>query len=582
MAPSILDNPNVKTHKHNEYLYTSKLPDIHISNHPPLHTYCFERLEEFAEKPCLIDGATGKIYNYGEVELISRKVAAGLAKLGLKQGEVVMLLVQNCVEFAFVFLGSSIRGAITTTANPFYTPGEIAKQANASGARIIVTQAVYAEKLNDLKGQNLIVITIDSPPEGCQHISVMTEADVNEYPYVNIDPDDVVALPYSSGTTGLPKGVMLTHRGIVSCVAQQVDGPNPNHYLHSEDVVLCVLPLFHAYSLNSVLLCSLRVGAAILIMKKFNIGTLLELIQRFKITVAAFVPPIVLEMSRTPIVSNYDVSSVRTIMSAGAALLGKKMVDGLRTRFPKANFGQVYGMTECLVLAVSLAFAQNPFPAKIGSCGTVPQIMKGIVKLQSLALYWLAFHGSSAPNSIPPISRYLKLSSLPRSNCYLDNPEATGRTIEKEGWLHTGDVGFIDNDEEIFIVDRVKELIKYKGYQVSLFGFILNNKDELFRDMVFQPCEGHPVPPAELEAILVSHPSIADAAVVGQKNEAAGQVPVAFVVKCNGTEISEEEIKTFVAKQVVFYKKLHRVYSVRSIPKSPSGKILRQHLRARL
>ncbi|KAH9297200.1 hypothetical protein KI387_028882 [Taxus chinensis] len=548
VAPSpVAENGNSKS-QNVEFLFRSKLPDIEISDHLPLHTYCFERLAEFAERPCIIDGASGKIYSYAEVDLISRKTAAGLAKLGLQQGQVVMLLVQNCVEFAFVFLGASIRGAIATTANPFYTPGEIAKQVKASGAKIIVTQAAYVNKLGDLNPEicDFRVITIDTPPgdSNCDHISVLTEADESECPSVDIHPDDVVALPYSSGTTGLPKGVMLTHKGLVSSVAQQVDGENPNLYFHSEDVILCVLPLFHIYSLNSVLLCALRVGAAILIMQKFNIVALLELIQKYKVSVAPFAPPIVLEITKNPIVANYDVSSIRLIMSGGAPL-GKEPEDALRARLPAASFGQGYGMTEAgPVLAMNLAFAKEPFPVKAGSCGTV--VRNAQIKIIDTET------GVSLPHNKPG---EICIRGPEIMKGYLNDPEATARTIDEYGWLHTGDVGYIDDDEEIFIVDRVKELIKYKGFQVA---------------------------PAELEAILVNHPAIVDAAVVPQKNEAAGEVPVAFVVKSEETDISEQEIKDFVAKQVIFYKRLHKVYYVDSIPKSPSGKILRKDLRARL
>lgn len=526
-----------------EHLYRSKLPDIKISDHLSLHSYCFERVAEFADRPCLIDGATDKTYCFAEVELISRKVAAGLANLGLQQGQVVMLLLQNCIEFAFVFMGASVRGAIVTTANPFYKPAEIAKQAKAAGVRIIVTQSAYVDKLTDLQSDDLIVITIDgAPKEGCKHISVLTEADETQCPSVEIQPDDVVALPYSSGTTGLPKGVMLTHKGLVSSVAQQVDGENPNLYFHSEDVILCVLPLFHIYSLNSVLLCALRAGAATLIMQKFNLTTCLDLIQRYKVTVAPIVPPIVLDITKSPNFSQYDVSSVRIIMS-GAAPLGKELEDALRERFPKAIFGQGYGMTEAgPVLAMNLAFAKEAFPVKSGSCGTV--VRNAQIKILDTET------GQSLPHNQ---AGEICIRGPEIMKGYLNDPEATAATIDEEGWLHTGDVGFIDDDEEIFIVDRVKELIKYKGFQVA---------------------------PAELEALLVAHPSIADAAVIPQKNEEAGEVPVAFVVK--RSEISEQEIKDFVSKQVVFYKKIHRVYFVDAIPKSPSGKILRKDLRSRL
>lgn len=530
------------------YFYRSKLPDIEISSHLSLHDYCFERLTEFSDRPCIVQGSNGKVYSYGEVDLISRRVGSGLAKLGIGHGDVVMLLLPNCPEFAFVFLGSSRIGAIATTANPFYTPGEIAKQAIASGARVIVTQASYVEKLCDLDRQkrSVQVITIDTgAPEGCLDFSVLAEADENEIPVVEIRPDDVVALPYSSGTTGLPKGVMLTHGALVSSVAQQVDGENPNLYLHSEDVVLCVLPLFHIYSLNSVLLCSLRVGAAVLIMQRFEIHVLLDLIEKFKVTVAPFVPPIVLAIAKNPTVEKYDISSIRMVMS-GAAPLGKELEDALRARIPNATLAQGYGMTEAgPVLAMSLGFAKVPFSIKSGSCGTV--VRNAEMKILEPETGVSLPHNQAGEICIrgPQIMKG-----------YLNDPEATEMTIDKDGWLHTGDVGYIDDEEELFIVDRVKELIKYKGFQV---------------------------PPAELEAILVNHPSIADAAVVSQKDEIAGEVPVAFVVGSDdGPQLTVNEIKEFVAKQVVFYKKLHNVYFIDAIPKSPSGKILRKDLRAKL
>eukprot|EP00253_Pinus_taeda_P018713 PITA_18713 len=520
------------------YLYKSKLPDIEISSHLPLHDYCFEKLGEFAERPCIVQGSNGKVYSYGEVDLISRRVGSGLAKLGIRHGDVVMLLLPNCPEFAFVFLGSSRIGAIATTANPFYTPGEIAKQVMASQARVIVTQASYVEKLCDLEREksSVLVITIDAgAPEGCVHFSVLAEADENEIPVVEIRPDDVMALPYSSGTTGLPKGVMLTHGALVSSVAQQVDGENPNLYLHSEDVVLCVLPLFHIYSLNSVLLCSLRAGAAVLIMQRFEIHAMLELTQKFKVTVAPIVPPIVLPIAKNPVVEKYDMSSIRMVLS-GAAPLGKELEDALRARIPNATLAQGYGMTEAgPVVAMSLGFAKVPCTVKSGSCGTVVRNAEMKIIEPETGVSLPHNHRGEICIRGPQIMKG-----------YLNDPEATEMTIDKDGWLHTGDVGYIDDDEELFIVDRVKELIKYKGFQVR-------------------------------------HPSIDDAAVVSQQDEIAGEVPVAFVVRSgDGIDLTVNEIKEFVAKQVVFYKKLHNVYFIEAIPKSPSGKILRKDLRAKL
>lgn len=324
-----------------ELIFRSKLPDIYIPKHLPLHSYIFENISSHSSKPCLINGVTGNVYTYSEVELTARRVASGLNNLGIKQGEVIMLLLHNSPEFVLSFLGASFRGAIATAANPFFTPAEIAKQAKGSNTKLIITQAAYAEKVKDLANDyGIKILCIDSAPDGCLHFSELSEADERDMPDVDISPEDVVALPYSSGTTGLPKGVMLTHKGLVTSVAQQVDGENPNLYFHSDDVILCVLPMFHIYALNSIMLCGLRVGAAILIMPKFEIGALLQLIQKYKITVAPIVPPIVLAIAKSPDTEKYDLSSIRMLKS-GAAPLGKELEDTVRAKFPQATLGQV-------------------------------------------------------------------------------------------------------------------------------------------------------------------------------------------------------------------------------------------------
>ncbi|KAE7999761.1 hypothetical protein FH972_004162 [Carpinus fangiana] len=531
--------------KQQEFIFRSKLPDIYIPKHLPIHSYCFENISKVGSRPCLINGSTGEVYTYYDVELTSRKVASGLSKLGIRKGDVVMLLLPNSPEFAFVFLGASYLGAMTTAANPFFTAAEVAKQGKSSKAKIVVTQACYYDKVKDYAHENGVkIICIDSPPKDCLHFSELTKADENDIPEVDISPDDVVALPYSSGTTGLPKGVMLTHKGLVTSVAQQVDGENPNLYFHSEDVILCVLPLFHIYSLNSVFLCGLRAGAAILIVPKFEIVSLLGLIQKYKVSVMPIVPPIVLTITKFPDLEKYDLSSIKMLKSGGAPL-GKETEEIVKSKFPNALFGQGYGMTEAgPVLAMCLAFAKEPLAVKSGACGTV--VRNAEMKIVDPDT------GASLPRNQ---SGEICIRGDQIMKGYINDPEATARTIDKEGWLHTGDIGFIDDDDELFIVDRLKELIKYKGFQVA---------------------------PAELEALLLTHPSISDAAVVPLKDDLAGEVPVAFVVRSNGSQITEDEIKQFVSKQVVFYKRISRVFFVDAVPKSPSGKILRKDLRAKL
>ncbi|KAJ3679225.1 hypothetical protein LUZ60_017236 [Juncus effusus] len=529
-------------------IYRSVLPDIEIPNHLPLHSYCFENLSEFSDRPCLIDGATDTIYSYSDTGRMSKRAAVSLHRLGIRKGDVIMNLLRNSVEFVFSFLGASRLGAATTTANPFYTPAEIHKQASAAGAKIIITEKCAVEKIRDFASeQGIPVITIDCHIDGCMHFSELIKDEL-EFEFENIEteiqPDDVVALPYSSGTTGLPKGVMLTHRSLVTSVAQQVDGENPNLYFHKDDVILCVLPLFHIYCLNSVLLCALRVGAAMLIVKKFELVGLMGLVQKYGVTIAPIVPPIVVEIAKSAEVDGFDLSSIRLVMS-GAAPMGKDIQDAFKAKMPNAVFGQGYGMTEAgPVLAMCLAFAKEPRPVKSGSCGTVVRNAElKIVDPDTGALL-----GRNKSGEI-----CIRGEQIMKG--YLNDPESTKNTIDKEGWLHTGDIGYVDDDDEIFIVDRLKEIIKYKGFQVA---------------------------PAELEALLLKHPAIADAAVVRMKDEAAGEVPVAFVIRSDGSEITEDEIKQFVAKQVVFYKRISKVFFTESIPKNPSGKILRKDLRARL
>ncbi|GER48760.1 4-coumarate-CoA ligase [Striga asiatica] len=502
-----------------EHVFVSKLPPIPIPTDVPLHTYCFQNASLYPDRTCLLVGSTGQSYTFAQTHLISRKVAAGLSTLcGIRKGDVLMLLLQNSPEFVFTFMAASILGAAVTTANPFCTSKEIFKQFHLSRAKLIVTHSQYVDKLrhsDGVFGEDFKVVTVDDgpAPDGCLHFSELSKANEKDVAAdVEIKPkEDAVALPFSSGTTGLPKGVVLTHGSLIASVAQQVDGENPNLHLRPDDVVLCVLPLFHIYSLNSVLLCSLRAGAAVLLMHKFEIGSLLELIQRHRVSVAAVVPPLVLALAKNSMVDSFDLSSIRMVLS-GAAPLGKELEAALLTRLPQAVLGQGYGMTEAgPVLSMSPSFAKHPLPTKSGSCGNV--VRNAELKVVDPET------GCSLPRN------------QPGEICirYLNDDEATARTIDVEGWLHTGDIGYVDDDDD-WIESR----------------------------------------------------SLSNSKAFSQKDEAAGEVPVAFVVPAKGSHLTEEAIKEFISKQVVFYKRLHKVYFVHAIPKSPAGKILRKELRAKL
>lgn len=279
-----------------------------------------------------------------------RRLAAALrrAPLGLRRGGVVMSLVRNSPEFVLSFFAASRVGAAVTTANPMSTPHEIESQLAAAGATVVITESMAADKLpSDI---TLTVVLIDERRDGCLHFwdDLMSEdeasplaGDENDDEDEKVfDPDDVVALPYSSGTTGLPKGVMLTHRSLSTSVAQQVDGENPNIGLHAGDVILCALPMFHIYSLNTIMMCGLRVGAAIVVMRRFDLAAMMDLVERHRVTIAPLVPPIVVAVAKSEAAAARDLSSVRMVLS-GAAPMGKDIEDAFMAKLPGAVLGQV-------------------------------------------------------------------------------------------------------------------------------------------------------------------------------------------------------------------------------------------------
>jgi len=366
--------------------------------------------------------------------------------------------------------------------------------------------------------------------EGATSFDSLLESDGNVTP-VAINPRaDLVALPYSSGTTGLPKGVMLTHYNLVANMCQ-MDGLD---YFHRDDTLLCVLPLFHIYGLVVVLNMGLHLGATIVTMPRFDLEQFLGLIQKYRVTLSHIVPPIVLKLAKDPSVEKYDLSSLKMIFS-GAAPLGPELSRECMQRIG-CGIRQGYGMTE--TSPVTHSSPADPTKMKLGSIG--PPAPNTECKLVDPAT-----GAELGPNHEGEVC----VRGPQNMKGYLNNPEATARTIDQNGWLHTGDIGYADEDGHFYIVDRVKELIKYKGFQVA---------------------------PAELEAILLTHPAVADAAVIPCKDDEAGEVPKAFVVV--KTETSPAAIMDFVAARVSPHKKIRAVEFIDQIPKSLSGKILRRVL----
>jgi acyl-CoA synthetase (AMP-forming)/AMP-acid ligase II len=518
-------------------IYRSPFPDVEIPA-VALHDLVLGGAVERGDKAALIDGPTGRTISYRMLVGAVHKVAAGLRARGFSQGDTFAIYSPNLPEYAIAFLAVSRLGGTVTSVNPLYTAGELTQQLRNAGARSIVTVPPFLPNaLAAAREAGLDEVFVFGEAEGATPFAALL-APEDPPPAVTIDPEDVVALPYSSGTTGLPKGVMLTHRNLVANIAQ-INGLRD--YVHvpigEDDVLLGLLPFFHIYGMVVIMLASLYQGATVVTMPRFDLEQLLQIRQQYGITYANVVPPIVLALAKHPIVDKYDMSGIRGLMS-GAAPMGTAVARLARERLGCAVM-QGYGMTE-----LSPVSHTNPDPPETIDLASVgPPIPNTECRVVDVA---------TGEDVEPGEPGELLVRGPQVMKGYLNDAEATAATLDEDGWLHTGDIAIVDERGYFAIVDRVKELIKYKGYQVA---------------------------PAELEALLISHPAIADAAVVGSPDEEAGEVPKAFVVAAG--DIAAEEVMAFVAGRVAPYKRLRKVEFVSEIPKAASGKILRRDLIAK-
>jgi acyl-CoA synthetase (AMP-forming)/AMP-acid ligase II len=508
----------------------SPYPDVSIPK-TPLTPFVLHKAKELDSKPALIDGPTGRTITYSQLAESISIAAYNLAQRGFKKGEVFGILSPNCPEYAIAFHAVATLGGIVTPINPLYTRSEIAHQLKDSGARFLLTVAGCTEKAGEAAKDAGIeeLFVFGSAPGATSFDSFLIDNGRAEQ--AEIDPlEDFVALPYSSGTTGLPKGVMLTHHNLVANICQ-MEGLS---YFYETDTLICVLPLFHIYGLVVVLNMGLYSGSTIVTMPRFELESFLKAVQDYEVSLAHIVPPIVLSLSKNPIVDNYKLPRLKTLFS-GAAPLGEELTRACMDRIG-CNIRQGYGLTE--TSPVTHSSPAPPRTAKFGSVGVpAPNTECKIIDLESGAPLGPGERGEVCVRG-PQVMKG-----------YLNRPDATAETIDAEGWLHTGDIGYADEDGHFFIVDRAKELIKYKGFQV---------------------------PPAELEAVLLTHPCIADAAVIPCPDDEAGEVPKGIIVLKEAAE--PQAILEFVAERVAPHKRIRYLEFVDKIPKSPSGKILRRVL----
>ncbi|KAG0306526.1 hypothetical protein BGZ98_002206 [Dissophora globulifera] len=509
-------------------------------------------------KRIFVDSITGDYLTFGQFLSDTKHFAAGLQdEFHFQPRDVLAVFSYNqCpgnglftplsitqYDFGVPILGALCAGGVVTTINHSYTLSEVVSQLKDSGAKYMVTTvdllptASEAAKICGIAPEKIFLFGSDDPVSGKRSYKSI---------YANrlavpetIDLDDIAYLCYSSGTTGMSKGVMLTHRNITSNLAQ-IMSHEAEVITEKDSIVLGFLPLYHVYGLVNCLHISLITGAETIIMSKFDLLSFLNNIQKFKVTNTFIVPPVALALAKHPVIQKYDLTSLRHVL-CGAAPLPKDLCGLIEGRLG-VYCRQGFGMTEASPLVTCLR------PGQRGPDGSVGPLVAGL-------LAKVVDPETGKELGVGEQGEWL-LKGPNVMKGYLNNSEATKHTIREDGWMHTGDIVYVDEQDNWFVVDRLKELIKYKGFQI---------------------------PAAELEELLQTHPKIMDAAVIPVYDASqATEMPRAYVVLRDAAladSALKKDIEEFVASRVAPHKKLRGgVVFTHEIPKSASGKILRKDI----
>ncbi|KAG1693656.1 hypothetical protein DVH05_023059 [Phytophthora capsici] len=518
-------------------IFTSRHPTQPIPEDASIWNVVEQHALRIGDKPAFVCGLTERTITYAQLLQMSKKLCAGLAANGIKKGDIVILHSMNCIEYPVVFLALNRLGAICSPSSPQFTAQELADQIEAAQAVTVISHrkfaavALKAATMHGISSQQIYTLG-----DACDYASLQTIENLIEMdlPFPNLPPieaNQVVALPFSSGTTGRPKGVELTARAMFAA------GMIPSYTVEKMDYLLGMLPFFHIMA-TLIFHISLYMGMSMVVLPGFQPNTLLQTAEKYKIKRLHLAPPLIKFLAKHPLVDKFDLSAT-TQASSGGAPLGKELEQALLKRL-NVQVLQSYGMTEFAGVGTHSSISCH----REGSSG----VLYPNVELKVKCLDTDVDLPANQPGEL-----LFRGPTLMKG--YFNNPEATRKAFTEDGFLRTGDIGYIDDDGFVFILDRLKELIKYKGHQVA---------------------------PAEVEDVVNSHPEVADSACVRGHDLITGEeIPKVFVVLEPESSMSDDDLMEYVARKVTGYKRVREVEFVDSIPKSLSGKILRRVLQMR-
>ncbi|XP_031483907.1 probable CoA ligase CCL5 [Nymphaea colorata] len=488
-------------------------------------------LHQNSAKPAFIDARTGDKITYSELQPIKDRIAKALHSLGVRQGDVVLIVSPNFLYYPLLMLAIMSLGAVVCPINPLCLRDEVESQTKDSNPKLIFTTLELKPKFHGLLAKPLVLL------EPFMDDLLRRSPDViGKPPSAAINQGDTAMLAYSSGTTGKSKGVMCSHGNLIAMACMLRSVWSTKH--EGDEVYLCMLPLFHMYGMSVFVIGALSAGVCTVIAPRYVLVDMLDWVEKYRVTRLPVVPLMVVQLLRSPSATTYRLSSLREVASSGASLAREFMVRFTKL-YPHVIVTQCYGLTETGGLVSLCDGVGGRFHLSIGRLG--PSVEARIVDVMT---------GEWLP---PGRSGELRLKGPMTTQGYFKNQEATANARDEEGWLRTGDVCIIDKRGLVYIVGRIKELIKYKAYQVA---------------------------PVELEEILSNHEAVEDCAVMPYPDEEAGEIPTACVVRKALTNLREEDIILYMANKVSPYKKIRKVVFVDHIPRSPSGKILRRRVMA--